>query len=113
MMPNDIEYAQIVEADSIVAHGKEYPSLQGLQVLSYKEVKSIFEWIDEHAEPSKLTDWKLTSEVLSQKCTRDLSKDGTCKNVNNLQMKSAMFLCGFEPVTYPVEIQHYRVKFIK
>ena len=107
-MPDELEYAQIVEADESLRRGYERPAFEGLEVLSYEDVRRVLEWVEQNVEPSRYTAWGRTSENLAACCGRDLKIK---HHVSNLAMKSAMHLCGHEPINAAHEIAHYRIRY--
>ena len=104
--PRYADFAQIVEADKANARGRERAEYDGLEVLSYRQQQLVFDWIGEHVEKSKYTDWHFTSNELAIKCAKGTRAE--IPRVTNLMMKTAMVFCGYVPVCESHEIWHFK-----
>ena len=109
MLPDNLEFKQIAETDRANARGHENPEFEGLQTLSYEQVKDVVSWVEAHVEPSKYVDWGYTSEKLAHCCGHDLKYKRT--QITNLMMKTALDLCGLEPIHRGHEIRHYHIEY--
>ena len=109
MIPDSLDYSQIVELDKRFSHGHENPDYEGLAVLSRKQVQALLAWIDEHCTPGAHTYSRATSDDLARFAANDLH--GVCKKVTNLQIKTAMYLSGYAPAVEPVTLWYFLIEF--
>lgn len=91
----------------------EKPKRDGFQALSKKQRFAVLEWLSQHCESRDHVNRFMTSEHLSIQCEIALKKSKMARRVDNLAIKTAMALLGFEPISRKTGHQHYRIHYRK
>ena len=105
--------SEIEAIDASLAISSEHPSKNGFQSLSFEEQSAVLKWIQEHCQQGDNVNYTMTSNHLARHCSLALKESGFDQQVDNLAMKTAMKICGFDATVKPVEFHHYRFKYQK
>lgn len=102
--------AGIIRIDERLAVNED-PTREGLQALQRWQAAMIVDWLSEHVEPASRVSRYATSADMARIVGRSIGRKLNAQ-VTNLQAKSALALCGFEPATPHVQIAYFRISLV-